>query len=388
LSCASTTFTPQTLNSELRLLEKTGDCEVIHHFFYSFGENASITLTSDAVCAGDSIRLEAQPPGQMYNWAGAGITVLGAQSQLITASESGTYLVTVTFTNGCTTTTAAQVEVFPPDSTALPVISSCEGETITVLGSSVTATEGVFSLLLSNRNGCDSIVTQAVAILDKKEINEEIRFCTGTAVPVLDTVIAQSGTICRIYTGANGCDSIHCVTATALDVPDEPAPDTLFTDSGAAIMLGGISGYASYTWYPAVNCDNCPDITVTPDSSGYFEYTLVIANNVGCADTIVWRVVVAPPCGPELADIPNAFTPNGDGSNDTFAPVVAEGGPAIGRMTIYDRWGEKLYEYAGAASWDGTVRGKPAVSDVYIYIIELECYGDRFRRVGNVTLIR
>ncbi|MFM7400476.1 MAG: T9SS type B sorting domain-containing protein, partial [Bacteroidota bacterium] len=142
------------------------------------------------------------------------------------------------------------------------------------------------------------------------------------------------------------------------------------------------------TWFPAVNCDNCPEITVTPDSSGYFEYTLVITNNSGCADTIVWRVVVAPPCGAELADIPNAFTPNGDGSNDTFAPVVAEGGPAIGRMTIYDRWGEKLYEYAGAASWDGNVRGKPAVSDVYIYIIELECSGDRFRRVGNVTLIR
>ncbi|MFM8374376.1 MAG: hypothetical protein ACKOCO_18565, partial [Bacteroidota bacterium] len=38
LSCAVTTFTPQTLSSELRLLEKTGDCEVAHHFFYSFGE--------------------------------------------------------------------------------------------------------------------------------------------------------------------------------------------------------------------------------------------------------------------------------------------------------------------------------------------------------------
>ncbi|MFM8488666.1 MAG: gliding motility-associated C-terminal domain-containing protein, partial [Bacteroidota bacterium] len=314
--------------------------------------------------------------------------VVGAPSQLITAVQTETYLVTVTFSNGCTTSASAQVAVFPPDSTVLPVIRSCEGETITVLGSSVTATEGVFSLLLSNRNGCDSIVSQAVVMLETKEINEEISFCSGTTVPVLDTVLAQSGTICRTYTGTNGCDSVHCVTATMQDLPDEPAPDTLFSNSGAAIILGGLPGYASYTWFPAVNCDNCPEITVTPDSSGYFEYTLVITNNSGCADTIVWRVVVAPPCGAELADIPNAFTPNGDGSNDTFAPVVAEGGPAIGRMTIYDRWGEKLYEYAGAASWDGNVRGKPAVSDVYIYIIELECSGDRFRRVGNVTLIR
>jgi gliding motility-associated-like protein len=388
LSCATTTFTPQTLNSELRLLEKTGDCEVIHRFFYDFGENAFITLTSAAVCVGDSVRLEAQPPGQLYNWSGAGITAVGTQSQLITAVQSGIYQVTITLDNGCTATTSAQVIVFPPDSTALPVISSCEGETITVLGNSVTATEGVFSLILSNRNGCDSIVTQSVVILDKKVINEEISFCTGTVVPVLDTVIAQSGTICRTYTGSNGCDSIHCVTATAVDLPDESAPDTLFSNSGVPVTLGGIPGYASYTWYPAVNCDNCQEITVTPDSSGYFEYTLVITNNGGCADTIVWRVVVSPPCGPEQADIPNAFTPNGDGSNDTFAPVVAEGGPAIGRITIYDRWGEKLYEYAGAASWDGNVRGKPAVSDVYIYIIELECSGDRFRRVGNVTLIR
>src|SRR6185295_2220503 len=61
--------------------------------------------------------------------------------------------------------------------------------------------------------------------------------------------------------------------------------------------------------------------------------------------------------------IPNAFTPNGDGINDTFG-VKGEGIKNF-VMRVYDRWGEVIFESENAKQqWDGTYKGKPAQSDV------------------------
>jgi gliding motility-associated-like protein len=67
----------------------------------------------------------------------------------------------------------------------------------------------------------------------------------------------------------------------------------------------------------------------------------------------------------------------------------------VNRMQIFNRWGEVVYEKRNfmvndaSAGWDGTYKGKPAMPDVYIYLIEFVCENASiipFR--GNVTLIR
>ena len=58
-------------------------------------------------------------------------------------------------------------------------------------------------------------------------------------------------------------------------------------------------------------------------------------------------------------EMPNVFTPNGDGLNQVFEPIIIKGlGSA--RLEIYNRWGEKIYETSDMEKgWDGVYRGKP-----------------------------
>ncbi len=89
---------------------------------------------------------------------------------------------------------------------------------------------------------------------------------------------------------------------------------------------------------------------------------------------------------------PNAFTPNGDGVNDTYQPLFVC--PVITtNFAVYNRWGEKVFESRDPqAAWDGLVDGEPAPSDVYGWRLEYEALRDNQRQTittkGEVTLLR
>jgi gliding motility-associated-like protein len=100
-------------------------------------------------------------------------------------------------------------------------------------------------------------------------------------------------------------------------------------------------------------------------------------------------VLVFPPCDPHRLLIPNAFTPNGDGVNDAFSVVPFEGLESVLELTIYDRWGKKVYVGSGAtAAWDGLINGRPAPSDVYVYQLLVSCNGEKTPLTMEVTLLR
>jgi gliding motility-associated-like protein len=123
---------------------------------------------------------------------------------------------------------------------------------------------------------------------------------------------------------------------------------------------------------------------VTPDTSTTF--LLIVTDANGCRDSATYRVFV---CNEQEVIVPNAFTPNGDGFNDVFRIVPHEGAEVVLSLRIYDRWGQKLYVGSGSsAQWDGRIGDKPAPSDVYVWILEYECGGNRVRRSGDVTLLR
>jgi len=86
---------------------------------------------------------------------------------------------------------------------------------------------------------------------------------------------------------------------------------------------------------------------------------------------------------------PTAFSPNGDGRNDVFRPVVY--GEFTGYfMAVYDRWGERVFQsYRKDEGWDGTYKGTPAESGVYYYMCNYECtkLGNKVIK-GDVTLVR
>jgi gliding motility-associated-like protein len=68
--------------------------------------------------------------------------------------------------------------------------------------------------------------------------------------------------------------------------------------------------------------------------------------------------------------MPTAFTPNGDGINDVFQPAGLQTSDKVVQFTIYNRWGQVIYNDNVVHAWDGTFQGVPQPQDAYIYIFE------------------
>ena len=84
--------------------------------------------------------------------------------------------------------------------------------------------------------------------------------------------------------------------------------------------------------------------------------------------------------------IPNAFSPNGDGRNDTWDLSSLAGQP-ISSIAVYNRYGQLVFHsYGEQVAWDGTAKGRPLPAGTYYYLIGLST--ERRRLSGTVTLIR
>ena len=86
--------------------------------------------------------------------------------------------------------------------------------------------------------------------------------------------------------------------------------------------------------------------------------------------------------------VPSAFTPNDDGKNDVFRPLLF-GKIVKYRFVIYNRWGEKVFETADPRkAWDGKFNGMPQSSFVFVWqcFYQLEGGPPSFQ-MGTVTLM-
>jgi gliding motility-associated-like protein len=135
----------------------------------------------------------------------------------------------------------------------------------------------------------------------------------------------------------------------------------------------------------------CPDETVVLAGQTYSApdtLQLFLAGQNDDCDTIATYTL-------SLKDaplnMPNAFTPNGDGKNDLFRPVTHKGSDfAAISLEIYSRWGEKLHTSTGPnAQWDGNIKDSAAPSDIYVWVLYYEdCTGAVQKIHGQITLLR
>ena len=111
---------------------------------------------------------------------------------------------------------------------------------------------------------------------------------------------------------------------------------------------------------------------------------LIVTSPDGCIDTIAGVVRVEDNFA---FYIPNAFSPNGDGVNDSFRGF----GVAIRAfsMSIYNRWGELIYRTNDYNQpWDGKVKDT-VQNDVYVYRIEVvDHHEEKHVYLGNVSVVR
>jgi gliding motility-associated-like protein len=112
---------------------------------------------------------------------------------------------------------------------------------------------------------------------------------------------------------------------------------------------------------------------------------LIAFNAGGCSDTTCQSIPVT--INP-IMDVPNAFSPNGDGKNDR----IYVRGFGIEQMTwrIYDRWGNQVFATADPnEGWDGTFNGRLLAQDVYHYTVQIVFSSkEKLVKKGDITLLR
>jgi gliding motility-associated-like protein len=102
--------------------------------------------------------------------------------------------------------------------------------------------------------------------------------------------------------------------------------------------------------------------------SGNYIVTLRIINNNGCFDEETKVIYVNADL---FIHIPNGFSPNGDGINDTYGLAGMTQGVFQMEMDIYNQWGEKVFHSENVNDrWDGTYQGEPAQQGVYLFRVK------------------
>lgn len=135
------------------------------------------------------------------------------------------------------------------------------------------------------------------------------------------------------------------------------------------------------SWRPPLYLDDAtaPSPLCTPFDS--ITYQVNGLSPDGCEASIRIRVVVA-----NRLFIPSAFTPNGDGKNDTWLLPNIESMPDAD-VSIFNRWGSVIFHSKGYATpWTGQIGDTPAPSGIYTYLIRTGFPGEEYR--GELTLLR
>lgn len=167
------------------------------------------------------------------------------------------------------------------------------------------------------------------------------------------------------------------------DVPTVvlPAKVSVILGNGKQLQATVTGNIATYKWTPAagLSSDNTANPVVTPGNTT--TYKLTVTSTDGCeAEASVTINLIVP------IIVPNAFTPNGDGTNDSWhIPALAYYPHCL--VNIYSRNGSLVFHSNGyTVNWDGNYNGKLLPTGTYYFIIEAESKGAKVS--GPVTIIR
>lgn len=159
--------------------------------------------------------------------------------------------------------------------------------------------------------------------------------------------------------------------------------DSVLCLDGPSVLLSDLNNANN----PAMNFrwstgETTPSIRVVHPGT----YSVTVSED-DCATTE--DVVINKDC---YTDIPNAFTPNGDGDNDYFYPrQLLSKGVASFTMSVFNRWGQKVFETSNpnGRGWDGKFNEKEQPLGVYVYQIKVILKNGKAEEYsGNVTLIK
>jgi gliding motility-associated-like protein len=202
---------------------------------------------------------------------------------------------------------------------------------------------------------------------------------------LFDTKIAGAGTdsICYKYTASNNCiDSVYEPVVVIVSPAVNAGPDLYVLANQSAIIKATASGAdLNYKWSPAtfLNSDSVFKPVGTPACDTY--YTLTVAGEGGCVNSSSMLVKILP-----NPLIPNAFSPNGGGLNETWGIKFINLYPDCD-VKIFDRFEQLIFHSIGYKQpWDGTFKGQLMRIGIYRYLIDTKKQKNIFK--GTEALIR
>ena len=331
-----------------------------------------------------------------------------------TGLAAGTYTITATDANNCTgdttvvITSPAQIQINTLNITATQCGSSNGAISLNVIGGSgnysyawnpnagasstiQNLAGGNYSVVVTDiANGCTNTLQVNVPTLGGPTLNNPvvtaalcygvsnggIQASAGGSTPPyqysLNNGIAQAsglfsglaaGTYSLTVTDANGCqNSLNVIVTQPSELVLNPMPSVQVCSGDSALLSavvsGGIAPY-NYQWSGNVGGAN---VWITPSQTEQITLTVTDANACAISQSVQVTIV---PCGAIVLFIPNVFTPNADGQNDTYG--IQSINAVSQEALIVNRWGEVMAELNQLNQmWDGlTANGKEALDGVY-----------------------
>lgn len=322
--------------------EKSPGCFAYDSIKITVNTSPKIDLGIDkAFCFGDSVVLDGGPGFAEYLWNN------GSRSQKITVAEKGTYSIVATTANGCQSTDTLKVtKVFEN-----PVVK-----------------------LHQDSNLCTGTSRELDA-------GNFISFNWSTGEKTRMISINQPGIYSVKVTDINNCtatDTTKIITLLPVPVNFLPADTSLCSYS--SIQLSANKPFLKYIWNTG---DYTSNITATKPGV----YWLEVTDNNNCTGKD--SIILHPKDCMAGFYIPNSFSPNGDGINDVFKPLLF-GSVEKFEFVIYNRFGEAIFRTNKITDgWSGNYKGKQQNSNLFLWVCTYRFKGEVEKtEKGNVLLLK
>jgi len=257
-------------------------------------------------------------------------------------------------------------------------------------------------------NGSETICTDIATVVihngNMLNLGDDAVLCEGESLTLTATgfeaytwqdgstsenyIVDESGTYSVNVIDSFGCSFSDAVTVTVNDAPSagfsaNPQPTTIndteitFTSTSAAAPL-------SYTWSfedgtPEASAEENPVVNFPP-IPGNYGISLIVENINGCADSLTSFILIE---SDGTITLPNIFTPNGDGDNDSFIPFEAF--PGKWNLTIFNRWGTEVFTTSNLSKgWNG----EESPAGTYYWILKPRDGQQGESKSGYVMLLR
>jgi len=426
---ASITITPSITTTYSCTITNTNGCNGHNTITVTVNSAPQLAVSAqpDTICANATSTITASG-ADTYVWSN------GQTSSSITVG-AGTYSVTGTRTN-CVADTTLTIFEYPPFQISLnPISSTCEHANGSIIPTtngtyppftylwSNGATDdtlrdvlaGTYSVTATDRVGCTSTATaiindmtpvvsieeQTQSHCEQSDAMASILVTGGTGNYTYDWHLTPNVTTSAVSGLAAGSymvtiDDGNCTIDFPVIITEAPAPTACFRLSPSIAMAGttvvhyiNCSTNGTFWFWTFGDGDESTMSSPTHvySTPGFYDVVLVVTDEFNCTANTHLEI--------EVVDgttfyMPNAFTPDGDGLNETIKPVLTNCMSDSYEFIIFDRWGKMVFRTTEINhGWDGIYNGKMvSMMTTFVYTIHYsDIMGTPHQKVGSFTLL-